>query len=89
MGVESTLVSWVWQRDAYEMIPSIAQLLNWLARRFRGSRAPDADALALSTALMEGCIIPFDSDEIKQSQPSCEQVFIYEAIHFDGTNIQR
>lgn len=65
MGPKSTLVSWVWHYDAYEMIPKIAQLLNWLAKRFGRSRAPDADALALSTVLMEGCIMPFDSVEIK------------------------
>lgn len=65
MGAESTLVSYVWHRDTYGMIPYIAKLLNWLAKHFGGSRAPDADALALSAALMEGCIMPFDSDEIK------------------------
>lgn len=47
------------------------------------------DALALSSLLTEGCIMPFDSYEIKWTQPRCEQVFIYEALHFDGTNIQK
>lgn len=65
MGAESTLVSWVWHCDAYRIIPYIAKLLNWLAKRFGGCRAPNADALALSTALTEGCIMPFDSYEIK------------------------
>lgn len=38
---------------------------------------------------MEGCIMPHDSYEIKWSQSCSEQVFIYKAVHFDGTNIQK
>lgn len=47
------------------------------------------DAFALSTLVMEGCTMSFDSCEIKSHQLCCEQVFIFKALHFDGTNIEK
>lgn len=44
---------------------------------------------ALSTLVMEGCITPSDSYEIKSAQHRLEQVFIFKTSRFDGTNIQK
>lgn len=43
-----------------------------------------ANAWALSTLVMEGCITPSDSYEIKSTQRRHEQVFIFKSSHIDG-----
>lgn len=47
------------------------------------------NAWALSTLVMEGCITPSDSYEIKSGRRRREQVFIFKTSHFDGANIQK
>lgn len=45
-----------------------------------------ANAWAQSTLLMEACITPSDSYEIKSAQHRHEQVFIFKSSHIDGAN---
>lgn len=47
------------------------------------------NAWALSTLVMEGCITPSDSYEIKSARRRREQVFIFKTSHFDGANVQK